>query len=348
VFGIFCRKQKWAVLDSLRKPQTRSKPQALLKTKSNSIFQYLNKLTFKMTRTVKFLMPLLLIAFAISCGKDEPLIDPPKAAFDYVVNPDKSGKVVFTSVSTGAESYSWDFGDGRGTSTEQNPTYTYTESGTFEVSLTVKNAGGQDIGKTPVIVSVGPEEFVKDGDMSKETSWNTRRIWTNADNEVLHAFKNGAFVWDIPELGPTSGGWSNFVIWQEVRLEAGKDYVFSADIAATDGIDVGVWFEVSISNTNPAADGDFTPKTATGEDNRILEFDNNCGNDPFNGKLQVLAQDCSDDVVKIGPDGKFRLTAAQLTPSGTVYLAFKSGCNSDGNNYRAGLSMDNISIKEVL
>jgi PKD repeat protein len=301
-----------------------------------------------MTRTVKVLMPLFLIAFAISCGKDEPLIDPPKAVFDYVVNPDKSGKVVFTSASIGADSYSWDFGDGKGTSTEQNPTYTYTKSGTFEVSLTVKNSGGQDIGKTPVKVSVGPDEFVKDGDMSKETSWNTRSIWTDADNGVLHAFKNGAFVWDIPERGPTSGGWANFVVWQEVKLTAGKDYVFSADVAAVEGIDVGVWFEVSISNTNPAAAGDFSPKTATGEDNRILEFDNNCGNKPFNGKLQVLAQDCSDDAVKIGPDGKFRLTAAQLTAAGTVYLAFKSGCNSDGNNYRAGLSMDNISIKEVL
>lgn len=296
---------------------------------------------------MKFLMPLFLLVFAISCGKEDP-VDPPKAIFDYLVSPDKSGKVTFTNSSVGADSYSWDFGDGKGTSTEQNPTYTYTESGTFEVTLTVKNAGGQDIGKTPVKVSVGAEEFVKDGDMSKETSWNTRQIWNDADNTVLHAFKNGAFVWDIPEPGPTSGGWSNYVIWQEIKLEAGKDYVFSTDISSAEGIDVGIWFEVSISNTNPAEPGDFTPKTSTGENNRILTFDNNCGNNPFNGKLQVIAQDCSADPVKIGPDGKFRLTADQLTAAGTVYLAFKSGSNSDGNNYRAGLVMDNISIKEVL
>lgn len=300
-----------------------------------------------MTSTMKFLMPLLLIAFATSCEKSDP-VEPPKAIFDFVVNPDKSGKVAFKSASLRADSYAWDFGDGKGKSTEPNPTYQYTQAGTYEVTLTVKNAGGQDIGKTPVKVSVGPEEFVKDGDMSKETSWNRRQIWNDPDNTVLHAFKNSAFVWDIPEPGPTSGGWSNFVIWQEVKLVAGKDYIFSADVSAAAGIDVGVWFEVSISNTNPALPGDFNPKTSTGADNRIITFDNACGNNPFNGKLQVIAQDCSNDVVKIGPDGKFRLTAAQLTAAGTVYLAFKSGCNSSGKNYRDGLSLDNISIKEVL
>lgn len=301
-----------------------------------------------MTSTIKFLMPLVLIAFAISCGKEDPPVAAPRAIFDFTVSPDKSGKVTFTSASIGADSYAWDFGDGVGKSTEPNPTYTYKVSGTYEVRLTVTNKGGQDVGKTPVKVSVGPEEFVKDGDMSKETSWNKRQIWNDPDNGVLHAFKNGAFVWDIPEPGPTSGGWSNYVIWQEIKLTAGKDYVFSTDISATEGIGTGVWFEVSISNSNPGLAGDFQPKTATGQDNRILTFDNNCGNNPFNGKLQILAQDCSNDAVKIGPDGKFRLTANQLTAAGTVYLAFKSGCSSAGNNYRAGLVMDNVSIKEVL
>ncbi len=40
--------------------------------------------------------------------------------------------------------WAWDFGDG-GTSTEQNPTHTYTEVGVYDVSLTVTDAiGGQD------------------------------------------------------------------------------------------------------------------------------------------------------------------------------------------------------------
>jgi PKD repeat protein len=50
--------------------------------------------------------------------------------------------VRFVSTATGGASpytYSWNFGDGR-TSTSQNPSHTYTSSGTFAVNLTVKDA----------------------------------------------------------------------------------------------------------------------------------------------------------------------------------------------------------------
>jgi glucose/arabinose dehydrogenase len=40
-----------------------------------------------------------------------------------------------------AISYSWDFGDGSGTSTAVNPSYTYTTAGVYTVVLTVTNAG---------------------------------------------------------------------------------------------------------------------------------------------------------------------------------------------------------------
>ena len=41
-----------------------------------------------------------------------------------------------------APTYAWDFGDG-GTSTEMNPTHTYTEPGTYEATLTVTDAAGE-------------------------------------------------------------------------------------------------------------------------------------------------------------------------------------------------------------
>lgn len=40
--------------------------------------------------------------------------------------------------------YSWDFGDGSGTSTAENPTYTYAITGTFNVTLTASNSYGSD------------------------------------------------------------------------------------------------------------------------------------------------------------------------------------------------------------
>jgi PKD repeat protein len=41
-------------------------------------------------------------------------------------------------------SWSWDFGDGNGTSAIQNPSYTYTKGGTYDVTLTVIGLGGTD------------------------------------------------------------------------------------------------------------------------------------------------------------------------------------------------------------
>jgi PKD repeat protein len=52
--------------------------------------------------------------------------------------------VNFTDQSTGdITSWSWDFGDGA-TSTEQNPSHTYTDLETYTVRLTVTGPGGSD------------------------------------------------------------------------------------------------------------------------------------------------------------------------------------------------------------
>ena len=52
--------------------------------------------------------------------------------------------VNFSDLSTGAvTSWSWTFGDG-GTSTLQNPSYTYAAAGTYDVALTVTGPGGAD------------------------------------------------------------------------------------------------------------------------------------------------------------------------------------------------------------
>ncbi len=53
--------------------------------------------------------------------------------------------VDFTDLSTyGPTTWSWNFGDGVGTSTQQHPSYTYSSFGTYTVSLTVTNAYGSD------------------------------------------------------------------------------------------------------------------------------------------------------------------------------------------------------------
>ncbi|MFM1874967.1 MAG: hypothetical protein RL266_704, partial [Bacteroidota bacterium] len=50
--------------------------------------------------------------------------------------------VDFTDASTGAVSWAWDFGDASGTSSDQNPSYSYAAGGTYNVCLTVTDANG--------------------------------------------------------------------------------------------------------------------------------------------------------------------------------------------------------------
>lgn len=53
--------------------------------------------------------------------------------------------VNFTDLSSGSPtSWAWDFGDGVGTSTAQNPSYIYDAAGTYTVSLTASSAYGSD------------------------------------------------------------------------------------------------------------------------------------------------------------------------------------------------------------
>ncbi len=79
---------------------------------------------------------------------------PPTASFVDSV-PTGSFKVSFTDTSTGSPtSWSWNFGDG-GTSTLQNPTHTYAAAGTYNVVLTVSNAGGTSAPATKSVTVPG-------------------------------------------------------------------------------------------------------------------------------------------------------------------------------------------------
>jgi PKD repeat protein len=67
--------------------------------------------------------------------------------------------VQFTDQSTDAESWSWDFnGDNIEDSNETNPKFTYTETGTYNVSLTVSNTEGSDTKTKPDYIYIGEAE----------------------------------------------------------------------------------------------------------------------------------------------------------------------------------------------
>ncbi|MEM6342586.1 MAG: PKD domain-containing protein [Bacteroidota bacterium] len=70
------------------------------------------------------------------------LINNPNADFTSLSNSVCTGRPVsFINNSSGADSYTWNFGDGN-TSTQTNPTHTYSTPGTYSVSLTANNSAG--------------------------------------------------------------------------------------------------------------------------------------------------------------------------------------------------------------
>jgi PKD repeat protein len=66
----------------------------------------------------------------------------------------KTGQAIsFNNTSQNAESYAWDFGDGIGSSTEVEPAYTFTEVGTYTVTLQATNPLSQDSAEAVIVVN---------------------------------------------------------------------------------------------------------------------------------------------------------------------------------------------------
>ena len=73
--------------------------------------------------------------------------------------------VVFTNISTSAVSFTWDFDDGSPTSSDVSPTYTYTQSDTFNVTLVAEGGGTtvcRDTADQTIIVRALPAGMIDD------------------------------------------------------------------------------------------------------------------------------------------------------------------------------------------
>lgn len=109
-----------------------------------------------MKNLIKLLCITALTTMIYSCSKDDdnnnnnqtPTPTPPPAPVANFTYSGAGGPapatVQFTNTSTNATSYSWDFGDS-GTSTEINPSHTYTSGGVYTVALTATGAGGTNV-----------------------------------------------------------------------------------------------------------------------------------------------------------------------------------------------------------
>lgn len=97
----------------------------------------------------------------------------PVADFSYTAT---DGYVNFGNLSQRADSYTWDFGDGTG-STDAQPQHAYWSLGTFTVTLLASRCGYTDtITKNITISTLDIDESETPGDLS---------VWPNPANEIL-------------------------------------------------------------------------------------------------------------------------------------------------------------------
>ncbi|TQV81443.1 S8 family serine peptidase [Aliikangiella coralliicola] len=133
---------------------------------------------------------------------------PPRASFSYSTN---QLSVTFSDSSTddnGIATYAWDFGDGN-SSSQANPSHTYAASGSYQVTLTVTDAGNlRDSSTQTVTVSE-----VVDG-CDGLAAWESSKVYHSGDEVSYNGNKYRANWWsrnDNPEQN--SGPWQ---VWTKL------------------------------------------------------------------------------------------------------------------------------------
>lgn len=112
---------------------------------------------------------IMVLAIALTfenCSKKEVL---PTAGFTYSPSDVMQyEEVQFTSTSTDADSYLWDFGGGQ-TTTEANPLVTFITAGTVTVKLTATNSDGSNTTEKTITVNAPANKYML-GDVEYEIS----------------------------------------------------------------------------------------------------------------------------------------------------------------------------------
>lgn len=195
----------------------------------------------------------------VSCDNEEEPAPDPIASFQYEISDENYLMVAFSNFSQNAETYSWNFGDSQ-TSTDENPTHTFSEAGSYEVTLTATNADGVNANFSQTIEITDPNEALKllTGEVSKTwklyregTSMGVgpdeagARSWWSLENDgkrpcvYYHEFTfnlDGSFNFD-----------HNGVFWGEGAVFANTPInetcfeAVSSNMVNSNGVDVSAW-----------------------------------------------------------------------------------------------------------
>ncbi|MCJ7759493.1 MAG: PKD domain-containing protein [Gillisia sp.] len=145
--------------------------------------------------------------------------------------------VQFTNTSVGAESYAWSFGDAdNSTSTDENPNFTYPNSGTYTVSLTASSAYGDNT-------------FTKEVTIGEAPAASASLYYIDFSDDFIRKLKldGSGTVDDVLNVAGKSGAYMAYdavnekVYWTDFTNAVGSNNIWRMDLDGTNA-------EIVVSN----------------------------------------------------------------------------------------------------
>jgi len=173
--------------------------------------------------------------------------DAPSSGFG--INPTPAGideTISLTDVSTGPAAWNWDFGDGVGVSTDQNPTYIYTTEGDYIITQVVTNIYGCT-DTTSISITITDEQlmppavptgFSPNGDGENDVLYVLGGPFTTLELKVYNNWGNLIFE-STEEIVGWDGTWKG-------KDQPSGDYVYSVKAVTVGGVEFNQNGSVSI------------------------------------------------------------------------------------------------------
>lgn len=173
-------------------------------------------------RTIPLISFVMVIAINFSCNRNDEVMNRSNIVASFETKVSESNSLTYSFINNslvdgnndGSYTSSWDFG-GTGTSTDKNPTHTFSSPGTYEVILIVTSTDGEvdtdsktivvEVSKSaPVAMFVASQELDKDfaysfqntskvteiSDTSFTSSWDFGGDGTSIENSPIHTFSS--------------------------------------------------------------------------------------------------------------------------------------------------------------
>ena len=193
--------------------------------------------------------------------------------------------VQFTDLSEKATEWNWSFGDGN-TSTEQNPTHTYSAAGIYTVNLTATNANGTDSKLATITV------LEKSASIICKVVGTNYQYWSNEQYPIIDLFGEQ----EVPLLANNDPIWQphvnklaklvldnnkKYTLKNSEKLDLGQDYTLEVKQIDVDG--KKVWLEFT-------KDGEFV-------DDQIVSTD--AGSNTWTCELDKIQGEDNVPVLKV-------------------------------------------------